>query len=337
MNDGEYRYSMKKDTILCLEDSDFWRIVFSDLIALDNVYLLDSRRRWESIESCVVRKLCKIHHSFRMNSFINLPFKQIWKSYDQVYRLKDGIQRWIFTDTSIRGYDKEVLDELRNRGIHMYILFLNPMSSLYETRYALELVRASYFDMVYTVDKQDAERYEFIYTNTVYSKMILPEDECCSWKISYVGAAKDRLEKIHRIASILQKTRSMFYVTGVKKQDMLPLCNIVYNQSIKYGEVLRIVNKSETILEIIQKGQCGFTFRTYEALCYNKKLLTNNRDIKEQPFYDPEYIKVFSEIDDSVLEFINSDKIPNYHYANQYSPSWLLEDILEREENEMDK
>lgn len=321
------------DTVLCLEDSTFWKVVFSDIIQLDNVVMISPQVRWKGINSRAAKTICRIHHSFRLNSIIEIPFKSIWNRYDYVYRLEDSVKRWIFTDTSVRGYDRASIERLKTKGVRLHMLFLNPVVSSYETDYAMKLVGQGYFELVYTVDRGDAEKYGFIYTNSVYSKKeIMPNDNI--WKISYIGIAKNRLHELHSIAGFFQETKSIFYISGVPDSEREPLSNVIYNHPMNYEDVLQVVAKSDCILEVLQSGQKGFTFRTYEALCYNKKLLTNNQDIKNQPFYNSKFVKVFTSIDSSLLEFISNEEVPNYNYKGEYSPINLYRDMLLREKND---
>lgn len=236
---------------------------------------------------------------------------------------------------TVRGYDRSALKKLREKHIKLHLLFLNPMISSRETEYALQLVKEDYFDLVYTVDKDDASEYGFNFTNAVYSKRNITNNHHCSnWKVSYVGAAKNRLPELHAIAAIFEQMKSIFYINGVKREERCPLSNVIYNHAMDYAEVLRVVDMSDCIVEVLQKGQRGFTFRTYETICYNKKLITNNVDIKECEFYNPRYIKIYSEIDDELIDFIENNTMPDYQYDGRYSPVNLYNDILRRERNE---
>lgn len=208
------------------------------------------------------------------------------------------------------------------------------MISSRETEYALQLVKEDYFDLIYTVDKDDASKYGFNFTNAVYSKRNMINNHCSNWKVSYVGAAKNRLPELHAIAAIFEQMKSIFYINGVKREERCPLNNVIYNHAMDYAEVLRVVDMSDCIVEVLQKGQRGFTFRTYETICYNKKLITNNVDIKECEFYNPRYIKIYSEIDDELIDFIEDNTMPDYQYDGRYSPVNLYNDILRRERNE---
>ena len=64
------------------------------------------------------------------------------------------------------------------------------------------------------------------------------------------------------------------------------------------------------------------TLRTVEALCFKKKLLTNNSTIKDMPFYDPRFIQIFSKdaLDQIDMEFLKRREKVSYQYDNEYSP-----------------
>lgn len=323
-------------TVLVLEDSDFWEIVFSDLIEQETVELVTPSIRWKSVPNRILSFICRLHHSYRLNKIVNLPFKAVWNKYDYLYKDLSGVKRWIFTDTSVRGYDRKSLMKIKKQGAKLYMLFLNPISSSFETEYAFKFVQIGMFDAVFTVDLLDAKKYDFIYTAAVYSKK---EMNACNsnWTVSYVGAAKSRLKMLHQLAELLQNTKSIFYITGVAEKYRQALRNVVYNQPMKYKDVLQIVNKSECIFEVVQDGQTGFTFRTYEAICYDKKLVTNNQGIINMEFYNPDYIKVFTKPDITILDFINNGKKAKYNYSGQYSPIQLYNEIVERERHDISK
>ncbi|QIC76833.1 hypothetical protein FSC17_10625 [Acinetobacter indicus] len=53
----------------------------------------------------------------------------------------------------------------------------------------------------------------------------------------------------------------------------------------------------------MQDGQSGMTLRPVEALFYNRKLLTNNQSVINEPFYHADNILVVKDIDSlSVVE-----------------------------------
>ena len=63
---------------------------------------------------------------------------------------------------------------------------------------------------------------------------------------------------------------------------------------------------SKAVLDIVQDGQVGLTIRTMETICYRKKLITNNTDVINYDFYNPDNIFVIGKDDINDLnEFIN--------------------------------
>ena len=71
-----------------------------------------------------------------------------------------------------------------------------------------------------------------------------------------------------------------------------------------------MINRSNCILEILQKGQDGMTLRTLEALFMNKKLMTTNRKIKEYDFYDPANVYIIGGDEQrTVKEFIYTPQV----------------------------
>ena len=81
-------------------------------------------------------------------------------------------------------------------------------------------------------------------------------------------------------------------------------------------------------MEILQKNQHGATLRYFEAVCYNKKLLTNNKDIIYYPFYNSKWMKVFTNISEIDIEWLRTNENIDYKYSGEFSPKLLIDKIL---------
>ena len=93
-----------------------------------------------------------------------------------------------------------------------------------------------------------------------------------------------------------------------------------------YEENLKRINKTRCMLEIMQKGGHGYTLRYCEAIAQGKCLITNNPEIANAPFYSPERISVFGDVDAIDLQFVvNSPWKVDYNYIDKLSPVHLLE------------
>ena len=83
----------------------------------------------------------------------------------------------------------------------------------------------------------------------------------------------------------------------------------------------------------MQKAGTGYTLRVNEAICFGKKIITNNTMIREAPFYNPDYISVFDDrfvFDEDFLSTIHDDIKVNHHYKEEISPLNFLKFIDER-------
>ena len=276
--------------------------------------------------------LNRIHTSIQINQIINLPFKKIWKKYDELDKIAPN-NVLIETDSSIKKLTLNDLENLKKKNISVYMLFLNTASTN-AASYALQLTKLYTFKCIYTVDFFDAQKYGFVYTNQVYFKTdikklpIIKEHP----KLFFVGNSKGRLDVLLKINSLINET--LFYISSVSKKEIVPQKGIIYNRYIEYNEVLAFVLNSNCILEIVQEGQHGLTFRDYEAICYNRKLLTNNSAIFSLKEYNPNYISYFTDINDIDTRFVTKEDDVNFKYDNSYSPKYLIQKIIHFEEVE---
>ena len=100
-----------------------------------------------------------------------------------------------------------------------------------------------------------------------------------------------------------------------------------HGKDLPYEKVIGNILSTNCVLEMVAKGQKVQTARYYEAVCYNKKLLTNNPNIKELSFYNPKYMKYFENIEDIDFEWVKRKETIDYHYNNEFSPNHILKKL----------
>ncbi|WP_080325144.1 hypothetical protein [Anaerovibrio lipolyticus] len=83
---------------------------------------------------------------------------------------------------------------------------------------------------------------------------------------------------------ILSVIHIVYIGHGIKKHT--------FKDGISYDEIISRIKGCRAILDIVQEGQHGLTWRPMEAMCFGKKLITNFTDIINYPFYNPENIFV---------------------------------------------
>lgn len=159
--------------------------------------------------------------------------------------------------------------------------------------------KINFFDRFFVFDKDDVdeEKNIFFLTNFFFD---FDKDETeteSNQDIFYLGTyVKDRfpvLKKISDIFDTKQITQKIILFTWDKKA---PEKSITFtNKFISYEENIRNVKESKALLDLKLKDHNGLSFRFFEALKYNKKLITNNSDIKNYDFYRKENIFILDE------------------------------------------
>ena len=240
----------------------------------------------------------------------------------------------IFEGSAIYPITLKYLKKIQQKYNVHYILFLQDPwqhSNSEQARYYQQHIN---FDYIFTFDPTDAQMYGFIYLNAPYSMLSNNESTEATNDLIFVGTAKGRLESILAVFESGEKSgiNMLFMIDRVARSLQKEDGMIIYNKRIPYSEIVEKDKASNCILEIIQSGQSGATLRYYEAVCYNKKLLTNNKNVVNLPFYNPDYIHVFEKPEDIDWDWVR-ERIPvDYHYDGRFSPTHLIDKIIELEE-----
>ncbi len=191
-----------------------------------------------------------------------------------------------------------------------------------------------YCDRIYSMSPYDAEKLHLPFLNwDVYSLENNKNAVPIVWDIFFVGGLKDRLKVLSRLAKRFQEEgiRAKMHILGTPSGQAGGVLKKYFNSSkgyLPYPEVQQNVRKSNCILELVEAKQTCLTLRTMEALTYNKKLLTNNKYIKDFKYYDPRYIQVFQNVDEIDFDFIKEQTPVDYGYDGEYSPCNIIKKIV---------
>ena len=321
---------MRYNYVYLGSDADFMRISFGDMEKASwTKYLC---RRIDT-DNKFLTKLYQIHTSPKTNRFFRLPGQMIWNKM---------MFRGSFPDDKPICFVFYPRSRWLQNGIISYLRGKYP-----DCRIALvlqDLVRYSYpdkiqellekVDIALSFDHVDAEKYDMHYYPLVYSPYDVPEDDSIEESdVYFVGKAKDRLPQILASYERLRDAglKCDFYITGVKPEDQKYADEITYGTQMPYVENLKHIKKTKCLLEIMQGGGHGYTLRACEAIMYDKKMITDNPEIANAPFYRSELISVFSSTDDIDPFFVTAaPQIADYEWKDQLSPLKLLEYIDDR-------
>lgn len=269
----------------------------------------------------------------KISTRINLPLKFMWWNYYSLTKLNiNSGDIVILGNGCFNYYDYKYLEFINKKsgGIHYVVYFIDPISSL-ASRHVLKDIQIPSVKKIYTFDKDDAIKMNWEYMGNIYSKMKIVGSGKHRANVFFCGSnKKGRVCLLNEIFNKLhnENVECLFYISGVEKKEQI-YTNIVYNQHITYQDNLEQLQDCNCILELVQPDSSGMTLRYCEAICYNKKLITNNSNVRLMPYYNPEWIYVFNDVEDISVEWIRKETVVNYGYKGDFSPKNLLNDIYE--------
>lgn len=149
-----------------------------------------------------------------------------------------------------------------------------------------------FFDKVYSFDSQDCEENKFeLLTNFYYYEPEPVEPDKMVFCISHLE--KRRFQLFNKMGKFLEENQITFRFLTKQSKEKLKSPYIEYlEETIPYAAMLQLLNHYEVILDITKPLQNGLSFRIFESMGMNKKIITNNRAVMEYDFYNPNNILV---------------------------------------------
>ena len=314
--------------------SDMYKILFYDALKLDNVYFID---KYLNTSSSTVKKFYNILYSNKVNKILKYRFESIIScSYMIDNYLTENTEEDIFVifmNASLQKfYTYRKLLSLKNKysNLKLILFFLDPLFAT-QSRNALALAKTGIFDGIYSFDKNEANANSFKYWNTPYSKLCFSENISLG-DVYFCGSLKGREKILNDCANVFKNNNIKFgYDIFGKTYSLKKLSNRVIecnNMGLKkYSQVIKITQQYDCILDIVQEGQQGLSLRPYEAVLYNKKLITNNPEIFNFQYYSPQFMLYFEDASKISTDWLNSNIKVDYNYEGEFSPINFLNEI----------
>lgn len=251
---------------------------------------------------------------------LNIPFANIW--YNDWKKDINKYDLIILFDSVL---DIKVIDYIRNKIKEKRFIFWywNPVeNSINPNLISENLCEKWSFDLV------DCKKYNLRYNKTFYFNDYNYKKSNEIYDVFFVGRDKGRLEYLLKLEKEFNDKNiiTYFYIATEEKYSINK--KKLKRPTLSYEEVLDYISKSKAILEILQKGQSGASLRTMEAIFYEKKLITNNKNIINYDFYCKENIFILEKDNiEELPQFLNSsykkideEIIKKYEFEN-----WLKE------------
>lgn len=315
---------MKKNIIIYPGSDHVFQTLLYDARGLDSVSIYDNLFKSAEIEG----KLSRFKRKHKL----------LWKFFGQyvINRQVDqlnGISKmstdtiFVFSNISVRYISQKLLRQIRNRNCNIVLYFIDSISNP-NSKEAYQYTKLGLFDIIYSFDKRDAEKYGFNHFYTMYSrKFVIPIFSEKRYDAVYIGSNKGRYQLLLNLKERLKKSKLYVNMLNITKEQLVE-SGFQDSRSIQYIESLGIVKSANCIIDLVlDPDQSGLSLRAYEAIAFNKKLITNNKSIKDFPFYNPKYMLYFDNVDDIDESFIKQSCDVDYEYNDEYSPINFLDNI----------
>lgn len=198
----------------------------------------------------------------------------------------------------------------------------------------------THFQRFFVFDLEDYHRYRCQYPNLLpctnfYFDMPDEEVPVNSKEVLYVGVyIKDRIQSLIRVVNALSQydltlNINLFY--GRKTPPFFHPHITFFSKGLNYAQYLTLTKKATVLLDIKTVDHNGLSFRIFEAIKYQKKLITDNKSIKLYDFYHPNnFYVVENDLFEGLSDFLESDFVPlSEDIRQKYSFSNWVKNILE--------
>jgi len=190
----------------------------------------------------------------------------------------------------------KIVDESDAKLTHKIIYLWNPARNMLKLRLS-DKWKIKGFDF------NDCKKWGCEYVSTFHIPLNMEKLKPL-YDIFFIGTNKGRfgiIRNIEREVSKLGLKCKFIYVSRLYRLIKS------YSSPLPYREALVLMASSRAILDITQGGQMGLTQRFMESVFYEKKIITNNKEIKKYKAYNKNNIYILSEHNDykSLAKFLS--------------------------------
>lgn len=240
------------------------------------------------------------------------------------------------------GLSPAFLQALRKRySAAVFILYLWDSATNCK---GLEL-KLPYFDDFFSFDPSDCTVFpQFKYRSLFFLDKYLKDGDSAKGKgLFFVGTLNgDRPKVISRLLSTLDQAIAFQYFLFVRNRLELALrrlidpplrridpAHLVFSP-IPSDTLSGHIKRCSAVLDIEHPRQTGLTMRTFEVIASGKKLVTTNRTVVEQDFYDPARILVIERNNPVIPPGFLTSVMPPFpqNFIAKYSLRGWLSEVL---------
>ncbi len=329
---------MRKAIVIFFEEDVYntmFKALFRDVYDISYVYFVTEKSFPDSIPYRYLQSkklqrmtlgLSNLFYLKLLLTYYKLPrlIRKLNREYDHVSIL--------FNASALRrpAYPLQFFKQLKKTA-SLNLFYVDVHDHLNVCREANDLVEQGVFDKVFTVEAEDAQKYNMILRGTPYSKLRIKEPLRSDKHLYFCGIEAGRAYILYTIWKSAKEHEIKLEYDLLRADQFIDFfegdSNVHLTEHLPYMEVLKRELYSVCIPDITQADPSALTLRPYEAVVYNKKLLTNNRNIKQFKYYDERYMRYFETAEDIDWDWVREDVSVDYSYEGDFLPVYLLDEL----------
>lgn len=273
-------------------------------------------------------------------------------------RFKNSLSKiFLNVNPKLKKRQDFIIELLEKYGSQDQILVINP--ELIDQKYHLEIKKHTkkyiaylydsvsrcpvehllngIFDEIFSFDNDDILKYNFKKTtNYIYLEKQELNNIKPKFDLFYLASYDKRFNFLKDLSKKSDEIKIdyLFLIIG-KKLWLKSIISSIYlkKSGLKYqikrvnqAELIEKYSISNCILDLVRDNQTGLSFRIFEAMALQKKIVTDNQSIKSYDFYNPTNILVIDKKNFNIEnDFFNNAyiPIPKEIYNNYTIKSWV--------------
>lgn len=269
----------------------------------------------------------KLHTNKQIGKYLWLPCRDLWFDYQEIERLLPTNGYLLINSMAMSLPTMEFWKRLKhnNPTVKFALILVDSMHG--QSKHMVEVkkrIKDFSWDLILSYDQNDCFEYGYQYIGfSYYSRYnnIIPSDR--ESDLYYISSLKGREKTLMKIYKACNEKgiKNIFKLYSLWKHADY---GEILRKPLPYTMVLADVLSTNCILEVLPEGQRAQTLRYIEAICYNKKLLSNNPELENVPYYDKRYMRYFDRVEDIDWAWVKKRETVNYGNKPDTSSAALL-------------
>lgn len=189
---------------------------------------------------------------------------------------------------------------------------------------------------IFSFDIGDCRKYHLNYNCQPYPYLenIIFDTPKIEYDCYFCAADKNRINELIILKDFFKKQGISFKFKVLKEKhknynfnkERIDGIDLI-DKAIDYNIILKETSSAKCIVELLKMGQEGYTLRTIESLFLSKKLITNNKNIIKEDFYNPNNIFILDNNYNNIKKFLER---PYKSISNEIKEKYLTRSWVSR-------